>query len=348
MTKHGPVVTATYLSNAMSQRVFKSEPRGEHAMPKDEEMGEGFIEWLRKNFHWMFTQAHTTASIGTAYLYGDGEVPNWAMLGEYDNGSATAKGRSEFVWLPTNDGAIPIGLFRNGQFYAIHTDHLGTSRLMTNADNKPVWQWPYSAFGNNKPTGVLKGTPNPKAAIANQPVLLRATNPQQALDFRFPGQHFDDEMQMADNLRRTYWMLHGRYSQFDPIGLGGGWNGYLYANASPQTFSDPEGLNPALAVYRAGATGYKIGEALNPYLQPTIASALDALLIPDPLGENAMLAQNNKQVRKRIEGLQAQIDEHKKKLEEDPDCDPANHWRQEIKAWEAEIERLRRRLPNGR
>ena len=82
------------------------------------------------------------------------KFPQWALLGEYDNGSALGKGRTEYIWLPTEDGnAIPIGMYRNGKFFAIHTDHLGTPRLMTDQDNKPVWQWPYSAFGNNKPTG---------------------------------------------------------------------------------------------------------------------------------------------------------------------------------------------------
>ncbi len=41
-------------------------------------------------------------------------------------------------------------------------------------DNKPVWQWPYSAFGANKPTGILQATPNPRVAITNQPVLFKA------------------------------------------------------------------------------------------------------------------------------------------------------------------------------
>jgi hypothetical protein len=58
---------------------------------------------------------------------------------------------------------------------------------MTTEANQPVWQWPYSAFGDNKPTGVLRATPNPKAAITNIPVLLKATAATE-LNLRMPGQ----------------------------------------------------------------------------------------------------------------------------------------------------------------
>jgi len=82
---------------------------------------------LKKNFGWLFTQAQDSTSIGTVFVYGDGDIPNWALLGEYDNGSAQGKGRTEYLWLPTEDGsAIPLGMYRNGRFFAIHTDHLGT------------------------------------------------------------------------------------------------------------------------------------------------------------------------------------------------------------------------------
>ena len=68
----------------------------------------------------MFAKAQTDASIGTAYSYADGQLPEWAVLGEYDNGSAKGAGRTEYIWLPTDDqGAIPVGIYRNGKFFAI-------------------------------------------------------------------------------------------------------------------------------------------------------------------------------------------------------------------------------------
>jgi RHS repeat-associated protein len=102
--------------------------------------------------------------------------------------------------------------------------------------------WPYSGFGQNKPTGVLKATPNPRAAITNQPVLLKATGATE-MNLRFPGQYFDQEAGTFYNyLRDAYDPLQGRYRQADPIGMQGGWNRYPYAENAPLMFTDPEGL----------------------------------------------------------------------------------------------------------
>ena len=173
IVKDGEAATVEYLHNALGQRVFKSEPQAEQTLPNEEDLGPGFMNWLKKQFGWMFTKGSgSKSSVGTVFIYGDGEIPQWALLGEYDNGSAFGRGRTEYIWLPTEDGnAIPIGMYRNGKFFAIHTDHLGTPRLMTDQDNKPVWQWPYSAFGNNKPTGPLLAT------TTNGQTTLKATKP---------------------------------------------------------------------------------------------------------------------------------------------------------------------------
>ena len=163
-------------------------------------------------------------------------------VGEYDNGSASGKGRTEYIWLPTEDGsAIPIGFFRNANFFAVHTDHLGTPRLVTNENKRPVWQWPYSAFGNNKPSGVLKATPNPKAAITNKPVLLKASAPTE-FALRHPGQTDDPELGMFNNGFRVYWPQHGRYPQPDPIGLRGALNRFDYGDQNALRRIDPLGL----------------------------------------------------------------------------------------------------------
>jgi RHS repeat-associated protein len=135
-------------------------------------------------------------------------------------------------------------MYRNGKFFAIHSDHLGTPRLMTDDTNKPIWQWPYSAFGSNKPTGVLKATPNPRAALTNQPVLLKATAAKE-LNLRFPGQYSDDETGQFYNYFRSFDPRTGRYPQPDPIGTSGGWNRFIYAENSPLMFTDALGLQSA-------------------------------------------------------------------------------------------------------
>jgi RHS repeat-associated protein len=237
--KDGEAARLSYLHNALGQRVFKSEVTAEQTLPNESTLGLSFIDWLKKNFQWMFVAAQASTSVGTAFVYDE----DGSLLGEYDNGSAAGKGRQEYIWLPTDSGqAIPIGIYKGGRFYAVHADHLGTPRLITDDANKPVWQWPYSAFGNNKPTGVLKATLNPKAAITNQPVLLKATAPAIEANLRFPGQYFDEESNLNYNYFRSYSAAQGRYSQPDPIGLDGGVSRFAYVMNLPLNFVDPRGL----------------------------------------------------------------------------------------------------------
>ena len=47
---------------------------------------------------------------------------------------------------------------------------------------------------------------------------------------------------MHYNYHRNYWPYAGQYVQHDPIGLAGGTNPYLYANANPLRSTDPFGL----------------------------------------------------------------------------------------------------------
>ena len=141
--KDGEAASINYLTNAQGQQVFKSEPRPDQYLPEQSQLGTGFINWLKTSFGWLYAKAQTNASLGSAYMYADGQLPGWAVLGEYDNGSASGAGRTEYLWLPTEDGsAAAVGMFRNGKFFAVHSDHLGTPRLVTDNTNKPVWQWP--------------------------------------------------------------------------------------------------------------------------------------------------------------------------------------------------------------
>jgi RHS repeat-associated protein len=251
VTKNGEAASITYLHNAMGQRVFKGEPEAEQTLPSEEELGRDFVSWLRKQFGWLFTQGNTAkTNLGQAFVYGDVALPGWALAGEYDNGGASGKGRSEYIWLPTEEGAaIPIGLYRGGKLYAIHSDHLGTPRLITDEITKPVWQWPYSAFGNNEPIGWLTGS------SADKPAVLKGVKPLVEVNLRFPGQYFDVETGLNQNWNREYNARQGRYTQFDPIGLRGGINGYAYVGGSPLMFTDPLGLKKFPVFTAAGGAG---------------------------------------------------------------------------------------------
>jgi RHS repeat-associated protein len=61
-------------------------------------------------------------------------------------------------------------------------------------------------------------------------------------NLRFAGQYFDEETGLHYNYFRDYDPKTGRYVQSDPIGLAGGLNTYLYANANPLSYIDPLGL----------------------------------------------------------------------------------------------------------
>nr|WP_315479013.1 RHS repeat-associated core domain-containing protein [uncultured Rhodoferax sp.] len=155
--------------------------------------------------------------------------------------SSQGLARTEYLWLPTETGqAELVGLYQNDRFYAVHTDHLGTPRKVTDDAGKVAWQWAYSAFGDNKPTGPLKSSPK---VVAGQTInMLKATQPTVMLNLRFPGQYWDDEAKLSYNYFRSYQPGQGRYSQPDPIGLAGGWSRFTYVDVDPLGAIDPEGL----------------------------------------------------------------------------------------------------------
>lgn len=165
-------------------------------------------------------------------------------------------GNAEYIWLPTESGqAQLIGLYKEGRFYAVHTDHLDTPRLITNDANQVVWQWAYSAFGDNPPSGILQATQNPDSS-ATPAVLLQATAPQLTMNLRMAGQYFDEESGLFENGFRSYRPGMGAYSQFDPIGLAGGLNRTGYVGGDPLRKIDPRGLdNPGMGPYGPYWTG---------------------------------------------------------------------------------------------
>jgi RHS repeat-associated protein len=144
---------------------------------------------------------------------------------------------------------MPIAAVINGQIYAVSSDHLNTPRRLTDSTGQPVWQWAYSAFGDEAPT--IAGR-----RFANVP-----PGPGD-FDFnlRYWGMYGDKESGLYHNWNRSYCPACGRYTQPDRVGLCGGPNRYPYANLNPLTYSDPNGLNP-LAGAIGGATA---GSAFGP------------------------------------------------------------------------------------
>jgi RHS repeat-associated protein len=115
----------------------------------------------------------------------------------------------------------------NGSPVYLHTDHLNTPRLATNPAGTIVWRWNSDAFGAIPPDSDPDGD-----------------GTRTTIHLRFAGQYFDAETGLHYNWNRYYDPRLGRYVTSDPIGLAGGLNSYLYANANPLRWADPFGLAP--------------------------------------------------------------------------------------------------------
>ena len=127
--------------------------------------------------------------------------------------------------------SAPINITISGggtAVYYLHTDHLGTPRLVTNEANTVVWR--------NSPLTEPFGLAPPDEDADGNGVPF-------TLNLRFPGQYFDRETNTNYNYQRDcYDPSTGRYCQSDPIGLEGGINPYLYVDAQPLNDIDPLGL----------------------------------------------------------------------------------------------------------
>ena len=123
----------------------------------------------------------------------------------------------------------------------IHNDHLGTPKLMTDANQAVTWRSEVLPFGEQL------------ASISDM-----------MQKHQFPGQYSDAESGFNYNYFRDYDPSIGRYVQSDPIGLLGGVNtfGYGYSNPCgsvkrvgllypyPNVFTPPNNPIGSLCTYR--------------------------------------------------------------------------------------------------
>ncbi|WP_198086381.1 RHS repeat-associated core domain-containing protein [Variovorax sp. E3] len=172
--------------------------------------------------------------LGYAYVYDE----QGTLIAEVGSGGTASGGQAQYIYLPTANGPMPIAAVIDGATYAVHSDHLNTPRKLTNASEQAVWQWSYSAFGEDKPT-VAK---NRFANLEVTPNSGTTGISEVKFNLRYPGQYADEESGLFYNGFRTYDPRVGRYTQSDPIGLDGGWNRFSYVDANPMSFVDPEGL----------------------------------------------------------------------------------------------------------
>jgi len=225
--------TTRYAHNALGQRVFKTEPL--YPPGPGDEADPGFMQMLIAFFTKLWSPATTQAEqLGYAYVYDE----QGTLIAEVGSGGTNSVGQSQYIYLPTANGPMPIAAIVNGNTYAVHSDHLNTPRKLTDASGQAAWQWSYSAFGEDKPTlaknrfGNLETIPNPGTTGISEV----------KFNLRYPGQYADAESGLFYNGFRTYDPRVGRYTQSDPIGLEGGWNRFGYVGGNPLSYSDPKGL----------------------------------------------------------------------------------------------------------
>jgi RHS repeat-associated protein len=169
-------------------------------------------------------QVQRQTSVTTRFVYDEGG----SLLGQYDSTGAVVQ---EYVYL---DG-IPVGTILstsqgtgNARLKWVQTDALGTPRAIVDPTrNLSIWRWDENseAFGNSAPNT------DPDADGTNV-----------VFDLRFPGQRYDAASGLYYNYYRDYDPATGRYTQSDPIGLGGGISTYSYVGGMPTGETDTTGL----------------------------------------------------------------------------------------------------------
>ena len=195
----------------------------------------------------------TANGITTLFVYDEAGH----LLGEYDGALALIQ---ETVWLDD----IPVVVLKKTpqgqiQIYYIHTDHLNTPRAILDSSNRVVWKWNSNAFGQGHP----EEDPDGDGAKFEY-------NP------RFPGQYYDKEtLRHYNYYRSAYNPGTGRYEEADPIGLAGGINLYLYANAAPTMYTDPLGLLVGGTTFSAGMRGISTNNAVSVGFAPVNGAILD-------------------------------------------------------------------------
>ena len=178
------------------------------------------------------------------------------IFGEYDEqGNAI----QETVYL----GNTPIGIIKQGSLFRVYADQIDTPRLISDDTNRSVWRWDSKPFGESQPNEDSDGDQN----------VFR-------YNLRFPGQYYDVGSQTHYNYYRYYNPRIGSYIQSDPIGLGGGMNGFEYAQSSPILKFDENGQKTIIIVAYSTFLGVSVGDHTGLYLTQGGDNGAQALYDP--------------------------------------------------------------------
>jgi RHS repeat-associated protein len=144
------------------------------------------------------------------------------LLGESAASAAPTSIAYDYVWF----GDRPVAQLDVAGTHWTVADHLGTPLLQTDSGGSVSWQV------ENEPYGLTYAS---RAGDVHQPVRLPGQEIQQ-FDAGPSGLNA-----MSYNGARWYRARWGRYTQGDPLHLGGGANLYAYANSRPINYADPLG-----------------------------------------------------------------------------------------------------------
>ncbi len=172
-----------------------------------------------------------SGSTNTVFVYDEGGM----LLGQYTSAGVAIQ---QYVWMDDQ----PVGVISGNALHYVEPDHLGTPRSIVDAAlQKSIWAWDLKseAFGNSAPN-----------------VDPDADGTAFVYDLRFPGQRYDAASGLNYNYFRDYDPSTGRYSQSDPIGLGGGISTYAYVRGNPISRIDPLGLSDYFTFNGSALTGY--------------------------------------------------------------------------------------------
>lgn len=146
---------------------------------------------------------------------------------------------TQYLYLSEGQRAMPIAKLEsawnpdnaqlNERTLYIHNDHRGAPMAMSDEAGEVVWRAAESDPWGQPRAGLQKTAAGPRAVKA-------------VLNLRLPGQYYDEETGLHDNLHRSYDPRTGRYLQPDPLGYPDGPDPYLYAGGDPVNRVDPMGL----------------------------------------------------------------------------------------------------------
>ncbi|WP_158628749.1 RHS repeat-associated core domain-containing protein [Dyella choica] len=192
------------------------------------------------------------------------------LIAEQDTFGRTAQ--RDYIWLDD----LPIAVVDNQRSRSrvdyVLADGLNTPRVIQNARGTTIWSWSPAdnAFGERQ-----------------------AHNHGYTYNLRFPGQYYDEETGLHQNVNRDYDPAAGRYRQVDPMGHDGGqWSLYAYVDNDPLSHFDYVGLQTNLNLFPSGSSQWQGANnyPANPGIY-TVAAHGNPLMIVDAQG-NPILPQD--------------------------------------------------------